>query len=125
MSIKKRSSPNFVDGKICNENMFEYLKKHTIMKLDKPMLLGSCILDTSKIVMANVHYKHIKSTYGKNATLIYSDTDNLMYRIITDDVYEDMTKHNDMFDFSDYPKDHQSYKMNVIGRNITNTCKVP
>ena len=35
-----------------------------------------------------------------------------------------------MFDFSDYPKDHKLYKMNIIGKdeygkNIINNCKVP
>ena len=49
------------------------------MKLHKPMVLGLCILDISKIVMVNFHYKHIQSNYGKNITLIYSDTDNLIY----------------------------------------------
>jgi hypothetical protein len=110
--------------------MVGYLKKHPIMKLDKPMILGFCILDISKIVMVNFHYKHIKSKYGKNATLIYSDTDSLIYLIITDDVYEDMIQDNDMFDFSDYPKDNKLYQMNIIGvdengKNIIRNCKTP
>ena len=41
-----------------------------------------------------------------------------------------MIKDNDMFDFSDYPKDHKLYKMNIIGQDengndIINNCKVP
>ena len=99
------------------------------MKLDKLMVLGFCILDISKLVMVNFHDKHIKSKYGKNATLIYSDTYSSICLIITDDVYEDMIKYNDMFDFSDYPTDHKLYKMNTIGKNeygknIINNCKV-
>ena len=39
-----------------------------------------------------------------------------MYLIITDDVYEDMIRYNDMFDFSDYPSDHKVYKLNIIGK---------
>ena len=127
---KIRSSPQFVNRKIYNENMVGYLKKHAIMKLDKPMILGFCILDISKIVMVNFHYKHIKSKYGKKATLIYSDTDSLIYLIITDDIYDDMVQDNDMFDFSDYPKDHKLYQMNIIGvdehgKNIIRNCKTP
>ena len=49
------------------------------MKLDKPMILGFCILDILKICMVNFHYKHVKSTYGKNATLIHSDTYSLIF----------------------------------------------
>ena len=85
--------------------MVGYLKKHTIMRLDKPMILGCCILDISKSVMVNFHYKHIKTKYGKNVTLIYRDTDSLIYLIITNVVYEDMIKYSDMFDFSEYPSD--------------------
>ena len=84
-ATKIRSSPKFVDRKIY-ENMVWYLEKHTIMKLEKPLVLGFCILDLSNIVMVNFHYEHIKSNYGKTATLIYSDTDSLIYVIITDDV---------------------------------------
>ena len=62
------------------------------MKLDKPMVLGVCILDISKIVMVNFHSKHIKSKYGRGATLIYSDTDSLIYPVITYDVYEKYAK---------------------------------
>ena len=57
--------------------------------------------------MVNFPYAHIKSKYGKRATLIYSDTDSLIYLVGTHDVYEDMIKYNDMFGFSDYPKDHK------------------
>ena len=46
--------------------MVGYLKQHTIMKLNKPMILG-----------VNFDYKHIKSKYGKRATLTYSDTYSL------------------------------------------------
>ena len=67
------SSPNLVDRKIYDEKMVGYLKRHEIMKLDKPLILEFCILDISKIVMVNFHYKHIKSNHGKNATLIYSE----------------------------------------------------
>ena len=42
---------------------------------------------------------------------------SLIYLIITDDVCEDMMKYNNMFDFSDYPKYHKLYKMNIIGKD--------
>ena len=62
---KIRSSPNFVNKKIYNENMVGYLKRHTIMKLEKPMILGLCILDISKIIQVNFHYIHINSNMVK------------------------------------------------------------
>ena len=41
-----------------------------------------------------------------------------------------MVQDNDLFDFSDYPKDHILYKMNIIGvdehgKNIIRNCKTP
>ena len=54
--------------------------------------------------MVNFHCKDLKSKYGKNASLIYSDTDSLLYVVITDDVYKDMIKDNDMFGFFRLPQ---------------------
>ena len=49
----------------------------------------TCIL--SKVLMYNFHYDDIKYEYDNNPTLLFSDTDSLMYEIKTD-VYEDFSK---------------------------------
>ena len=36
---------------------------------------------------------------------MFTDADSLVYEIETNDVYEDFFEDEDMFDFSDYPKD--------------------
>ena len=41
-----------------------------------------------------------------NLELLYSDTDSFIYSIKTEDVYADLQKMDDSFDFSDYPNDH-------------------
>ena len=38
--------------------------------------------------------------------LLGTDTDSLKYEIITDDLYEDMFKLKQYFDFSEYNKEH-------------------
>ena len=43
--------------------------------------------------------------YDNRAKLLFTDTDNLVYDIETDDVYEDVYENKNLFDFSDYPKD--------------------
>ena len=48
------------------------------------------------------HYDYIKRKYSNNSRLCFTDTDTLMYRIKTEDVYVDFTKDNKMFDFSNY-----------------------
>ena len=67
------------------------------------------ILDLSKTLMYDFHFNYIKSKYGENARLLFTDTDSLMYEIRTRDFYlgisPDVEK---MFDRSNCPKDHKS-----------------
>ena len=37
--------------------------------------------------------------------MLLTDTDNLMYKIETENVYEDLYKDKELFDFSNYAKD--------------------
>ena len=41
-----------------------------------------------------------------NLELLYSDTNSFIYAIKTEDVYVDLQKLTDSFDFSNYPNDH-------------------
>ena len=50
-----------------------------------------CILELSKVLMYEFHYEYIKSKYGNNSRLLFTDTDSLMYEIKTVDVYEDFS----------------------------------
>src|SRR6266516_3049321 len=87
----------------------------TKIKYNKPVYLGNCILDLSKLLM----YDFIKPLYGEKVNLLFTDTDSLCYEIQTDDIYEDMLKHKDKFDFSEYPKNHKCYdetNKKVIGK---------
>ena len=59
--------------------------KKTRLVFKKPFYLGMCILDLSKTLMYNFHYNYIKSKYGDNAKLLFTDTDSLMYEIQTKD----------------------------------------
>ena len=72
-------------------------------------MCGFCILDLSKLLMYDFHYNTIKRQYGNRATLLFTDTDSLCYEIKTDDVYEDMKKDKQHYDFSEYPEEHPLY----------------
>ena len=70
--------------------------------------------------MFSFHYDHIKELYpGKMSQLLFTDTDSLTYKIETDDIYQDMLQHQDLYDFSGYPKEHKCYSnvnKKVIGK---------
>ena len=48
------------------------------------------------------HYAYIKNKYGHNARLLLTDTDSLMHRTKTEDIYEDFSKNKEILDFSNY-----------------------
>ena len=130
---KLASKPNFRGPpKIYNENFVSVLMKKTSLTMNKPVYLGMCILDLSKIIMYDFHYNYIKSKYGDKAKLLFTDTDSLMYEIQTEDFYKDISGDvKDRFDTSDYPENHPSgiptginkkvlgmFKDEVAGKNI-------
>ena len=51
--------------------------------------------------MYEFHYKYIKSKF--DAKLLFTDTDSLVYKIKTEDVYENFYGGKNLFDFNDYP----------------------
>ena len=103
------SKPNFKNCKILEENLVSVLMKKTSLTMDKPVYLGMCILDLSKIIMYDFHHNYIKQKYGNNAKLLFTDTDSLMYEIQTEDFYKDISGDvKDRFDTSNYPENHPS-----------------
>ena len=117
--LRQTAKPTFVSCKIFHENLVAIHMKKNFLKLDKPSYVGMCILDLSKVLMYDFHYNFIKKKYGDKAKLLFTDTDSLCYHILTDDVYEDLYNHKDMFDNSDYSKSSKFYfdeNKKVIGK---------
>ena len=107
--LKLIKEPNF-------ENIHEIFDKQVLVqskpvktKFNKPIYLGACILETSKLHMYKFWYDYLKVKYGDKINLLYTDTDSFLLEIFTDDVYEDMKNNDHLFDFSEYPKDHKCY----------------
>jgi hypothetical protein len=99
---KLTSSPTFTSLKIFNEDLVAVKKIKEVLILNKPAHVGMCILELSKTLMYDFHYNYIKKKYGDKSKLLFTDTDDLMYEIKADDVYEDFFKDKKMFDNSDY-----------------------
>jgi len=83
--------------------------KKSKLVLNKPIYVGMSVLDLSKHLMYDIYYNKLKAQYGEKCNVLYTDTDSLLLHIETDDVYRDMEKHIDLYDTSDFPKDHYLY----------------
>ena len=76
--------------------------------LSKPVYVGMRILDNSKILVYDFFYNKLKKRYGPRCELLYMDTDSLLL-CITEGVYKDMEARKDLYDMSNYPKEHPLY----------------
>src|SRR4051794_21562401 len=104
---KMIADPAFISRKIFyGSNLCAVHRLQTMIKLDKPIYVGVAILDLSKYYMYEFWYHHIKQRYGDRANLCYTDTDSLIIEIETENVFNDMIEDKELYDFSDYPKDH-------------------
>ena len=63
--------------------------------------------------MYEFYYNYIERKF--NAKLMFTETDNLLYEIETNDVYKDFPENKDLFGFSDYPRDSKFFDP-VIGK---------
>ena len=119
------AKPNFKGPpKIFNENLVSVHMKKTSLMMNKPVYLGMCILDLSKIIMFDFHYNYIKPKYGNNAKLLFTDTDSFLYEIQTEDFYKDISGDvRDRFDTSDYPENHPSGIPTGINKKVLGMFK--
>ena len=116
---KLLNDPTFTDSVKLNDSLYGVSRSKTEVHLDKPIPIGFSVLELSKILMYSFHYNHIKKSYGNKAKLLFTDTDSLTYVIETDDIYDDMLKNSDMYDFSEYDKKHKCFddsNKKVIGK---------
>ena len=105
---------------IFNENLVGVHIQKTLVKLTKPIYLGMNILDDSKHLMYNFHYNFmLKKIKRENIDLLFTDTDSLCYTIRNQDIFQIMKENKELFDLSNYPKDHELYdatNAKVIGK---------
>ena len=80
--------------------------KKSKVKMNKPVYLGTSILDISKTLIYEFWYDYIKTKCQDNAKLCYMDTGSFVIHIKTGNFYEDIP--NDVekkFDTSNYSED--------------------
>lgn len=85
---------------ISNELVFFVFDKNNI-KLNKPIFIGSAVLDYSKFIMLK-YFLHLKNKYGNKINVLMSDTDSFIFKVETEDIYQDIKKDKQIYDFSNY-----------------------
>ena len=51
-------------------------KNKVTLTLNKPVYIGMCTLESSKVLMYKFHYDYITNKYGNNSRLLFTDTDS-------------------------------------------------
>ena len=108
--MKKLSAkPTYKSHRIFSEDLVGVELTRAKVKLDKPLYIGATVLDLSKELMYKFYYEHLKTVYGDKMQLHMTDTDSFLFSCQTEDVFQDMYEHRDLFDTSDFPKEHFLY----------------
>ena len=106
---KWTSKSSYMSHKILDNDLVAIYKSKVTLTLNKAAYVGMCILDLNKVLRHQFHYDYIRSKYGNNSRLLFTDTNNLMYEIKTEEVYESFSKDKEMFDFGNYSAKSKCY----------------
>ena len=100
-------------------NMYSF-NKETI-KFTKPIYVGFCVLELSKLLMYEWYYDKMQPYFGEdNLELLYLDTDSFIFSFKPiKSLIEDLKHFKEDFDFSDLDPSHELYSeanQKVIGK---------
>ena len=99
-AIRQFSKPLFKQAReVDGLYMIEMLKD--TVEMNKPIYVGTSILDISKICMMRFHYDVIDKHFEGRYNYPYSDTDSFVYQIEREDIYQRMQDNPQYFDLTD------------------------
>ena len=115
---KQKSSVRFVDFKKITNNLVALHMKPFRIGLNKPIYIGQAILDISKVLMYDFYYNILKRKYNDKMKMIYTDTDSLIIKFETENIYSDLEEFKDIFDNSETCRENliDSTNMKVPGK---------
>ncbi|KAE9538460.1 hypothetical protein AGLY_005559, partial [Aphis glycines] len=100
--VRMRKLINRLTFKYCTtygENLSVVIQHNSEVDFCKPIYIGFSVLELSKVLMYGFHYDVMKRHYGDKIDLLYTDTDSLFYRVVTNDFYDDLTDNPNLMRF--------------------------
>ena len=122
------ADPAYISHKIFSGDLVAIHSTKSKLKLNRPIYVGQSVLENSKLLMYDFWYNDIKAEYGEKVSLLYTDTDSLLFQVETEDVYADMKANAAQYEFSDYPRDHPCHSIEnkkVVGKFKDECCSRP
>ncbi|XP_070154034.1 uncharacterized protein [Polyergus mexicanus] len=116
------AKPNFHSRSVFAEDLVAVELRKLEVKFNKPIYVGMCILDISKIRLYEFHYEYMLALYRDKCKIMYTDTDSLIYCVECEDIYENMKRDIDKFDTSDYAIGN-AYGMPLANKKIPGAMK--
>ena len=93
---KQTSKPNFITSNIINEDLSILEMGKLSVVYSYPILIGSVILQNSKVHMYNYLYKVYPKLFGDNYKVLYMDTDSIYSKLnMTHEKYLEIFKKNE------------------------------
>ena len=84
--------PNNMSKKVFDNDLAAIRKGKVKLILNKPAYVGICIIHLSKVLMEKFYSFYIKTKYGNNSRLLFTDIGSLIYEIAAKDAYDDFSK---------------------------------
>ena len=100
------ASPAFARANIFDDDLAAIQIHKSRLALNHPVFVGMSILDLSKHLMYDFYYNQLRGQYEDRCQLLYTDTNSLLLKIQSEDVFRDMASHAELYDTSDYPPEH-------------------
>ncbi|KAJ8909887.1 hypothetical protein NQ315_008910 [Exocentrus adspersus] len=117
------SKPEFKAATIFNENLVAIELNKSEIYFSKPIYVGMCILDLAKTTIYEFDYGYMKREFGSDCSVLYTDTDSLIYEIRNRDPYEIIRRDCHLrFDTSDYPADNR-YNIPMVNKKVLGMMK--
>ena len=102
------NEPNIISQEIFDKNCVAVHCSKTVLTLNKPIYVGFCILELSKLLMYQFHYDYVLKAFN-DVKLLFTDTESLVYKIKGGNVYHQCFKDKHLLDFSGYSKNSVYY----------------